>query len=334
MPKLPDAQNTPLKREAEVVKNLTEAAPVAPSALLPPQPKRAAFRRHFAGYELGLVTVGMVLTFALLALPRPSMPMTLPLPRIDRAEARRSAHMESDLATRAEAEGLPFEVRAVGEGVRQLGRRSAQGEDTGREQQDIHAHVKAVLDAHDEPLLLRLRAVQTQYFLAALRQFERDSKPNPELDELGGDFVARSKQAGWLSQSGRLLPDEAILRVLFHLRWADLIGKRTVFPFAPTLNDWRIYYRFLLQYPARDATEAELTGSAADAARLRAAVALGRKDPDYPTELAQGYLLYQLGDAAGGASAYRRHLAKHEDGPYALLARNYLIYSLQGVSSE
>jgi hypothetical protein len=334
MPKLPDAQNTPLRREAEVVKNLAEAAPVAPSALIPPRQKRADFRRHFAGYELGLVTVGMVLTFGLLALPRASIPTTLPLPRIDRAEARRSARVESELATRTEAEGLPFEVRAVGEAVRQLGRTSARGEDAGRDQQNVRERVKVVLDAHQEPLLLRLRAVQTQYFLAALRQFERDGKPNAELDELGGDFVAHAKLAGWLSQAGRLLPDETTLRVLFHLRWADLIGKKAVFPFAPTLNDWRTYYHFLLRHPDRVARQAEATESEADAARLRLAVALGRKDPEYPTEMAQGYLLYQLGDAGAAATAYRRHLAKHPGGPYALLARNYLIYSLQGVGSE
>jgi hypothetical protein len=222
----------------------------------------------------------------------------------------------------------------VGEGIRQFGRRNARGEDTAREQQDIVTHVKAVHEAHDEALLLRLRAVQTQYFLAALRQFERDGKPSPELSELGGDFVARAQQAGWLSQGRTLLPDEATVRVLFHMRWSDLIGKGAAFPFAPTLNDWRTYYRFLLQHPPHNARASEIAASGMHAARLRVAVALGRKDPDYPTELAQGYLLYQLGDAAAAASAYRRHLAKHQGGPYALLARNYLIYSLQGVSSE
>src|SRR5450432_139119 len=160
MPKLPDAQSTPMRRDAEVVKKLSGAAR--------PASVRGGFRRHFEGYELGLVTVGMVLTFALLALPRASVPMTLPLPRVDRAEARRSASDERELATRTEAEGLPFEVRAVGEALRRFGRSSAQGEDTSHDQDDIRTRVKVVFDVKQAPLLFHLRAVQTQYFFAAL----------------------------------------------------------------------------------------------------------------------------------------------------------------------
>jgi hypothetical protein len=326
MPKLPDAQSTPLRRDAEVVKELP--GPVTTPA------GPGGFRRHFAGYELGLVTVGMVLTFALLALPRASVPMTLPLPRADRAEARRSADDERELATRTETEGLPFEVRAVGEAVRRFGRASAQGEDTSHAQDDIRTRVKVVLDANQAPLLLRLRAVQTQYFFAALRQFEQRGTRSSELDELGGDFLVHARKSGWLDPTNRLVPDEATLRVLFRLRWADLIGKSAVFPFAPSLNEWRIYYRFLLQHPEPRQGQPEPQPTDTDQLRLRIATALGRKDPDYPTDLAQGYLLFRLGDAEGAASAYRRHLFKHHGGPYSLLAQNYLIYTLQGVSSE
>jgi hypothetical protein len=326
MPKLPDAQNTPLRREAEVVKTLPEAS----------QSPRLShdFSRHFEGYELGLVTVGMVLTFALLALPRASVPMTLPLPAVDRAEAQRSASEERELAARTEAEGLPYEVRAVGEAIRRLGRASAQGEDASHDQDDLRTRVKVVFDEHQAPRLLRLRAVQTQYFLAALRQFEHDGKANAEIDELGGDFLTHARKSGWLDDAGKLLPDEATLRVLFRLRWADLIGKAGVFPFSPSLNEWRIYYRFLLRHPAANHGEVAAPASEEDAQRLRLATGLGRKDPDYPTEMAQGYLLYRLGDAEGAAVAYRRQLAKHQGGRYALLAQNYLIYMLQGAGSE
>ncbi len=324
MPKLPDALSTPLRRDDEVVKKL------------PDEPRRGApgrgFRRHFEGYELGLVTVGMVLTFALLALPRASVPTTLPLPRIDRAEARESAIEERELAARTEAEGLPFEVRAVGEAIRHLGRSSASGLDTTHDREDIRARVKVVSTAHQTPLLLRLRAVQTQYFLKALRQFERDGKTSSELDELGGEFLARARQAGWLDHTGRVVPDEATLRVLFRARWADLIEKRTVFPFAASLNELRIYYRFLLEHPALSPEQAAANDETG--ARLGIVTALSKKDPDYPTDMAQGYLLHRLGETEAAATAYRRYLGTHEGGPYALLARNYLIYTLQSVSSE
>ena len=62
--------------------------------------------------------------------------------------------------------------------------------------------------------------------------------------------------------------------------------------------------------------------------------ALSRKDPEYPAFFARGYLYYRLDDRESAATAFRSYLAQRESGPYALLARNYLIQSLQGVSSE
>jgi hypothetical protein len=324
MPKLPDAQNTPLRRDDEVVKKL------------PGEPRRDApsrgFRRHLEGYELGLVTVGMVLTFALLALPRASIPMTLPLPRVDRAEARRSASDERELAVRTEAEGLPFPVRAVGEAIRHSGRSSAQGLDTAHDEDDIRARVRVVLDTQQTSLLMHLRAVQTEYFLKALRQFERDGKPSLELDELSGDLLSQARKMGWFDGTSQLVMDDATVRVLFHLRWADLLGKRAVFPFALSLNEWRIYYRFLLQHPERAAADASAATEAQ--IQLRVVGALSKKDTAYPIDVAQGYLFFQLGDPEAAATAYRRYLGTHSGGPYALLARNYLIYALQGVSSD
>ena len=324
MPKLPDAQNTPMRWEPELVK----AAPEAPAT----SPKRPAFARYFAGYELAAGTLSMVLTCALLALPRASVPLTLPLPHIDRAEARRSVDQERTLAQRAEANGLPFEVRAVGESIRRLGRRAAHREDAAHEQDDMRTRMKAVTDGNALPKLLELRAVQTQYFLAALGDFARTGKPSAELDDLGGDFVALAGKNGWLDSRHRFIGDESTLRVLFHLRWADLVEKRGVFPLSPTLNEWRIYYRFLLEHPQQSAEADSARG--ADALRLRAVVALGRKDPDYPADLARGYLSYRLGDHEASASAYRGYLGTHDGGAYAVRARNHLIYALQGVSSE
>ncbi len=130
---------------------------------------------------------------------------------------------------------------------------------------------------------------------------------------------------------GRCLADEATLSVLFRLHWADLIDRRGVFPYALTLNEWRIYYHFLLVHPTRSGDSANLT---VDAERLRVVNALAHKDPDYPEFFAKGYLLYRLDDRQAAATAFRTQLAQHESGPYSLLARNYLIHSLQGVSPE
>ncbi|HEY3253860.1 MAG TPA: hypothetical protein VGJ91_07940 [Polyangiaceae bacterium] len=315
-----------MRRDPELVKKSPEAAEK--------HAFRAGFRRHLQGYELGLLTVGMVLTFSLLALPRASRPLTLPLPHIDRAEAHRRAASDRLLSSQAEASGLPFEVRAVGEAIRHFGRSVNEGLDTGHDLQDVRERMRAVVAGGQSALLLSLRAVQTEYFLRALAQFEREGKPNSELEELGGDFLAHAQHNGWFDQRGRFLGDEPTRRVLFQLHWAELLGKRSAFPFAPTLNDWRVYYRFLLLYPEPDSAPVADDESMRLAARVRVVNALSRKDPDYPESFAKGYLFERLGDPGAAATAYRAHLGQHESGPYALLARNYLIHTLQAAQSE
>ncbi len=260
--------------------------------------------------------------------------MTLPLPRIDRAEAERRAASELELSSRAEATGLPFELRAVGEAIRHFGHSVNRGIDTGHDLDDLRERMTAVAAKGQSSLLPSLRAVQTQYFLRALAQFERDGKPNTELEELGGDFLRHAQHNGWFDRRGHFLADEPTRRVLFQLHWADLTGKRGAFPFAPTLNDWRLYYRFLLQHPEPEATLFSDTEGAESTARVRVVNALSRKDPDYPVFFAKGYLFDRLGDPAAAATAYRTYLGQHESGPYALLARNYLIHTLQGTSFE
>jgi len=312
-----------LRRDTDVVKTPPEATPAGSA--------RANFRRHLQGYELGLLTLAIVSSCALLALPRASVPSTLPLPRVDRSEARRNAVSDHELAALAASEPLPFEVRAVGESVRHFGHAVTHGTDTEHDRSDLRERSKLVLDKGQTALLLRLRAVQTELFLSALEQFEHTGKPSTDLDELGADFVVRARASGWLDARGRCIADEATRRVLYHMHWADLIDRRTAFPFAPTLEEWRLYYRFLLEHPTSAAAN---DPDVIDRERLRVVNALERRDPDYPGSFAKGVLLYRMNDRQAAATAFRVQLAQHESGPYALLARNYLIESLQGVSAE
>ena len=104
-------------------------------------------------------------------------------------------------------------------------------------------------------LLLRLTcAVQTEYFLRALRQFERDRAPNAELDELAGDFLARAQHSGWLDQrQSAACGRDYGARDLFRLRWAELIGERTIYPFSLVAQRVAgLLHRFLLRHPERD----------------------------------------------------------------------------------
>jgi hypothetical protein len=284
------------------------------------------------GYELGLLTVAMVLTFALLTLPRASEPTTLPLPRIDRLEARQREAHERELVIGAERDGLPFDVRAVGEALRRFGATSAEGYDALHERQDIQERVGIALDKGQAQKLLSLRAVQTAFFLEALARFERDGKPNRDLQELGGDFLAHAQQSGWFDERRHCLADSTTLSVMFRWRWAMLIERQRAFPFAPSLNELRIYYRFLLLHPERllPAQDPNFDNEA----RVKLVSALARRDPEYPESFAKGYLLYQLGNREAAAAEYRAQLGRSDSGAYALLARNNLIYALQGVGSE
>ncbi len=283
------------------------------------------------GYELGLLTLGIVGTCALLALPRASIPSTLPLPQIDRAQARRNGEREHELAELALNEPLPFEVRAVGESVRHFGHSLAHGTDTEHDRGDLRERAKVVIDKGETPLLLRLRAVQTEFFLRALEEFEHTGKVSSDLEELGADFVVRARASGWIDAHNQCAADEATRRVLYRMHWADLLDRRSAFPFGPTLDEWRQYYRFLLLHPTSGPSAGP---DIADSERLRVVNALSRKDPDYPAGFARGVLLYRLNDRQAAATAFRSQLAQHESGPYALLARNYLIESLQGVGDE
>jgi hypothetical protein len=325
MSNVPDhAQGTPLRREPGVVKT-------RPNDLQQPLGQRN-FRRHLQGYELGLMTLGMVVTFALLALPRASRPETLPLPRASRLLSERYEVTQAELSATAEQTGLPFEVRAVGEAIRHFGLANAKREDTAHDREDIRQRVRVVLDRGNTRALLELRAVQTEYFMRALQEFTQHGVITQDLSELGGDFVHQARHSGWINDARQCLADAFTLRALFRVRWSELSGLGRAAPFATSLNDSRLFYRFLLLHPERlsdHASEAE-----DDSARLKLVSALTHVDPEYPSWFARGYLLFRLGDVAGAAVAYRRQLAQQESGPYALLARNYLIFALQGVSSE
>ena len=193
-----------MRRDPDVVKT----PPTAGESDAPARDPARSFRRHLQGYELGLLTLGMVFSCALLALPRASVPGTLPLPRIDHAEARRSAARDRELSALAESEGLPFEVRALGESIRHFGQSVTHGLDTLHDREDLRERFRAAVEKGQAPLLLRLRAVQTQFFLRALADFERGGKPSADLQELGADFVARAKENGWFASDVDLLTDD------------------------------------------------------------------------------------------------------------------------------
>jgi hypothetical protein len=271
--------------------------------------------RHLEGWELGLVVISMATLTALLVVPRDVPPELVPPPVIDRVEQRTTAEAEARLAARGRA-GLPLEIRSVGEAVRRHGRAAYAAPDLLRQvSAQLHRLAAEALARQGAGPLLELRALQTQLFVAALAS--RPVEPSAEAIELAGGLLLAGERQGWLAPPPLGASDDE-LGTLYRLYWNEATGLRA-HPFALTLNEWRIYYRFLLGRPTPEADRA------GDLRRkLEYVAGLELHDQEYPAHLARGVLLYQSGAPIQSAVELRRHLEQSPDGPWSLRARNYL----------
>lgn len=187
------------------------------------------------------------------------------------------------------------------------------------------AHLRRTVQLAPQPnlpeLLLELRAVQSGLFLDALGVWEASGQQTADLVELGGTFIDRAQAFGWIAQGRQLRLSAAERAVLFEFRWLELLGVRDRRAFAPSLDQWRRYYRCLLEHPQAAGPD----GSTPDAARARLAYvnALAKVDPEYPAALARGVLYQGLGDTAEARREFELHLESHPHGPWALRARNH-----------
>ena len=290
------------------------------------QPGRRPFARLLEGWELGAVTVGLVLAAALLAVPRAAQPGLFPVPLVDVREMREARARLAELADRAEREGLPFETRAVGDAVRRAGIQLSGGVgDPEHLNRLMSERVAAALGAGQVEALVRLRAVQARLFVKAVRGHALGAPESAELAALGGDFVVRATRNGWLGADGCVASD-AELETLFTRRWVELTGLRDQPQLKPKLGELRRYFRFLLLHPERRQDSATPARERAQA-RLRYVAALARYDTEYPIDLARGSLLAELGMMPESAAALSRHLARPSSLEWNLRARNYLLFA-------
>ena len=290
-------------------------------------------RPHFEGAETLLVVLGLVLVAAALAAPRPTAPGLLPLPQADRRTLTRALDRDRELALAARSATLPFDVRAVGETIRRIG--AAQNAKDHKANTpppaglsgDLQDIVARALREHGTEPLLRLRAVETELFVAATHDWERAGQVPADLRELGGDFAELAVKSRWLSGTTLVLDDRE-RALLFRARFAELtqLGKDP--PFAPTLDERREVCAFLLRHPPG--------GDAGTRARAqyRAVAELGKIDPAYPAAFARGVLLYRAGAFEAAADEFRAHLAERKDGAFALRAKNHLLAALAQTPPE
>ena len=279
---------------------------------------RRGFGRHLEGWQMGLGVVLATVLFALLVVPRQVEPEIIPPPRIDRAEQRANLHLEQQRSARARA-GLPLEVRSVGEALRRFGRASFDGNAAAGQMRDqLQRLARVGIERHGSERLLELRGLQTELFIDAVSARLGD-EPGSELRELGGSLLKTGQHRGWFAPSP-WAADGKELDSLYRVYWAEALGLSQIHPYAPTLNEWRVYYRFLLSQPTAEGTERD-----GDLRRkLGYVAALSKHDQSYPAHLARGVLLYQRGAHAEAASEFRTHLERQPRGPWALRARNYL----------
>ncbi|MEO8178592.1 MAG: hypothetical protein ABI895_07155 [Deltaproteobacteria bacterium] len=277
---------------------------------------RTGWARHLEGWPVGLAIVSAAALSALLVVPRHVEPAGVPRPVIDRVEQRLNEQREAARRERALG-GLPLEVRSVGEAFRRFGQASAGGQAAPELlRAQLRRLARAAIDQAGDEALLNLRALQTQLFVQAAPR--SDVEPTAELNELGGRLLATGRHNGWWAPSpGAASREEQ--ETLFRVYWADTLELHR-HPFAPTLNEWRVYYRFLLSQPVRTGTERDQDLQL----RLGYVAALARNDLDYPQHLARGVLLYQRGAPADAAAEFAAHLAQHPDGPWTLRVKNYL----------
>jgi hypothetical protein len=298
------------------------------------------------GRALAIVPVAVALLVGALTVPRAAIPDAVPLPAVDTRALRRTAEADRAVAEGARRERLPGEVRALGSAVRDFNARQAKGLD----QQGI-ADARRALDAALGPALAAgpgkvaaLRALQLEGFLAELRRFEATGEESEELVALGGAFVRRARDAGWISAKNAVALDDAQRRVSFKLTWNALVGVDRQPELRAGLDEMRALYTLYLEHPhAPEAIRAQIARArgvtqtpescarlaareklAMEGWRLEKIQALGAIDPAYPTGYAVGVAQFQLGQFVASSEAFRGWLAAHPDGPYALRARNFM----------
>ena len=294
-----------------------------------PGSSSAGWRRHLEGWELGLLAVVVALIAVWLGLPRPVEPRLLPLPEIDRRTLARSIALDRTRAARAHERPLAYEVRAVGELVRRHGAAVARGDGgaAAEARDEARRLCRSLVASGALEELQALRATQTELFLQAVERFRQSGKADTELSELGANFIEKSRRAGWLDAEGRPLLSTDELRALYRVRWAELTGALEVGRLRPTLDEFRLYYRALLEHPEG------LSAQEQDERRLVYVSALARIDAEFPANLARGVLLSRLGRVRPAYDAFSAFATSHEQGPWALRARNYALWALAQASA-
>jgi hypothetical protein len=296
---------------------------------------------------LALIPVTAAALMFLLMVPRATPPEDVPLPQVDGVALRAAVADDTARAAKARANRLPTDVLAVGSALRALNKVMAAKDSEGV------APARAVLDDALRGLNARelkevvdqlktLRAIHVEEFLTEVSRFESTGQASAELLELGGSFIERMTDAGWVKGRDVLL-DDAQRRAAFKLVWTAMVGGDRAPELALALDEQRALYTLYLSRPhVPDAERSSFEGLrrnaatdeecrtlaakerlAAEAWRADKIKKLGEIDPAYPTSYALGVAYYRAGRYDMSMNAFRTWLDAHPDGPLTLRARNH-----------
>jgi hypothetical protein len=279
--------------------------------------------RHFDAMAPAGVGLALVVVAALLAAPRATEPLVLPLPEPHRSTLERARAEDRARVERAREKGLSFAARTVGEALRRFGAAVAhKSADAPRLLDGLRSLAKDELHEDSGRPLLTLRAVQTELFVEATHEWERTGTVGTELTELGGDFAELARRSAWLDGKELVLEDEE-RALLFRMRWNELTGLGDAPPFADTADELRERYALLLRHPSGATPEDRTRHS------LGYVEAVEGLDHDFPAMFARGVLLFRSGAYEASVEAFRAHLAARPDGPWTLRAKNHLLAALE-----
>lgn len=299
---------------------------------------------------LALVPVGLFVTMGALMIPRSAPPVDTPLPEIDERALDAVTHEDAMRVAAAKTTRLPGDVLALGSAIRAFN--ALQGGAAKATEEDAVAARAAIDDARTllgtretgPSDLLTLRAVQLDAFLGEVGRFEETGVVSPNLEELGGAFIDRMRDAGWVTGSNHVLLTQAQRRAAFKVVWNAVAGVDQLLLFQLTLDEQRALYTLYLAHPhvaegQRTALEAQRAAAKTEAAcdrvdfderrslemwRVEKIKRLGALDPTYPTAFALGGAYYRAGRYDLSIESYRSWLAAHPEGPLALRAQNHL----------
>ncbi len=285
-----------------------------------------------------MVAVGLAGVGVLLGTPRAVRPDEVPLPIPDERRLREAAVLDQSRAlamqTSSEQErssGAGFDLRQLGAALGRYGEADAAGDSAqlSIERTELVKRAHGLLDRDGPEGLLRLRAYEQQVFLREVAHWEQTGEVSARLKQVGGGIVRTVTGSGWARPPGRAWSARPEVRAaLFKRRFAEVLGLGQSPVFAPTLDEGRALYAFLLSSPP------SLDGPTAWTWRLRKVDELGAFDPDYPKLYARGVVFLRLGQGPSAVAELREHLAQHPDGPSTLRARNALVAAVELAESQ